>query len=490
MTGKNDLFALVQSLDKNEKRHFRLSATFQKGSKNYTDLFDALLNEKAYDEKKFRFKHKDKNFIKNFAFNKIHLFNRLISSLADYGFERTVDGKMQAMIAECRILFRKEMFRRYFKAIARAKEFAYKHERFGYLLQIIDIEKLIIPKELIYSDKSEELRKEAKLVTAKINNIMEYSAMAGKLLKDFRYFGMTRNIEREALLKKLSNTGIMSSVNNCISSRAAEAYWRVKEIAGNITGRNNEMYEALKQRLRTVSENPYPFTGYIMDYHNDILVSLAECSIKMDVYDDAMNYVNQLNEYNNTRSDKDQTVLAAFLEFKLNLKCGRIKKAVSFIPRLEKMLDIYKGKLQIDTEFAIMFYIAAARIEEKKFHKALDAVNRLLVHPLLNKKSDYECYIRILNLIVHFELKNYDLLRHLVLSTYRYLSRHEKLFKTELVILDFLRKMPEVKNDDDLKYYFKMFSGRLQKLKNDKYERNAFEYFDLLKWVSSKINKQ
>jgi tetratricopeptide (TPR) repeat protein len=226
-----------------------------------------------------------------------------------------------------------------------------------------------------------------------------------------------------------------------------------------------------------------------MDYYLDILVSLTECCIKMNKLDEAMKNLEKMNRYNslNRFTDKDQSIISLYLAFRIYLKNGNIKKASSMITHLEKLLVKYKGKIQIDTEFAVMFYISVTLIEEKKFTKALSAINRMLMHPMLSKKSDYECYIKILNLVVHYELKNYELLRHLVLSTYRYLCRHQKLFKTEELVIDFIRKMPNVKSEDDLNYFFGVFAVKLSKLKKDKYEKNAFEYFDLERWVTDKL---
>jgi len=80
-------------------------------------------------------------------------------------------------------------------------------------------------------------------------------------------------------------------------------------------------------------------------------------------------------------------------------------------------------------------------------------------------------------------------LKHLLISTYRYLCKHEKLFKAEQLVIDFIRKLQKVKTDDDLIFNFSILSKNLSQIKEDKYEKNAFEYFDLLKWVEGKLNK-
>ncbi|MBL8016885.1 MAG: hypothetical protein JNK43_06420 [Ignavibacteria bacterium] len=143
----------------------------------------------------------------------------------------------------------------------------------------------------------------------------------------------------------------------------------------------------------------------------------------------------------------------------------------------------------IDTELSIMFYIVKCRIQEGKFTAALKASNALSSHPLLGKRADYESYLRIMNLVIHFELKNFELLRYLLISVYRFLYKREKLFKVELLVLEFIRKLPKVNSEHELSFLFNRMYKELEKLRNDKFERNAFEYFDFFQWVSSKVSK-
>lgn len=184
---------------------------------------------------------------------------------------------------------------------------------------------------------------------------------------------------------------------------------------------------------------------------------------------------------------EDFEVYEKYLNFRILLKKGEIKKASKLIPVLENILRVYKDKLQIDTELSVLYYILVCRVEEKNFFKALDSCNRLLQHPLLSKRADYETYCMLLNLVIHYELKNTELVKYLLVRTYRYLRKHEKLFKTEQLIIDFILKLQKVMTEDDLIFNFRKLETGLAGLKRDKYERNAFEYFDLHKWVLGKL---
>lgn len=489
MKPANDLFELISSMSKSEKRYFILSSGLQKGDKIYLDLFKAMGKQKVYDENKFRLTNKGKIFLNNFAYNKNHLYRLIMKSLVNYNYSTTADGKMHSLIAECWILFNKAMYKRYFKALAKAKEHAYKFEKYGYLLQILDMEKIIIPKKLIQKTKSEELMQEVYDAAEKMVNIFEYSRTAGLLLNNFRYYGLSREQKHSEALDKLTSAEIMQSPESAKSIRALEAYHRVKEIYYGIKADNINQYSSQLTRYRIVTENPAPFKDYILHYPINILYSLAESCIHLGKTGEAESFLKILsNEVQKEKySQEDFEVFRDHLYLKIFLKREEIQKAAKMIPKLEKIMIKFRDKLQIDTELSIMYYIVLCRIEEKNFSKALAAANRLLSHPLLEKRSDYECYLKIMYLIIHFELKNNDLLRYLLISTYRYLRKHEKLFKTEQLVMEFIRRLQGVKSEDDLNFLFKKLSKDLDKLKKDRYEKNAFEYFDLHKWVNTKL---
>ena len=50
MAKKGNLHALIHSLTKSEKRHFKLVAQSHGSNKNYLDLFDALDGQEVFDE--------------------------------------------------------------------------------------------------------------------------------------------------------------------------------------------------------------------------------------------------------------------------------------------------------------------------------------------------------------------------------------------------------------------------------------------------------
>ena len=78
MKPSTELFNLIQSLSKSEKRFFKLSSSLQDGEKNYLKLFDAIEKQKSYDEKEIKLLFKAEKFIQHLPSEKNHLYKLMV----------------------------------------------------------------------------------------------------------------------------------------------------------------------------------------------------------------------------------------------------------------------------------------------------------------------------------------------------------------------------------------------------------------------------
>ena len=56
-----ELFNLIQSLSKSEKRFFKLSSSLQEGEKNYLKLFETIEKQQQYNESEIKKKYENDN---------------------------------------------------------------------------------------------------------------------------------------------------------------------------------------------------------------------------------------------------------------------------------------------------------------------------------------------------------------------------------------------------------------------------------------------
>lgn len=488
MKKNSELFELIKSLNKNEKRYFRLYTSLQNGSKKYLILFNEIDKQKIYDENKIKESVKDEKLKKNFGFNKSYLRGLILRSLILYNASNIVDIEILNAISAAKILFRKALYGHYFKMLKTAKQLALKYERLGYLLEIMDMEKVIIKKEELHIKKSRALYKDAKNIIDKIDNRFEYSRIISQILHTYRGTGIKRE---EKNYKKIKNyiQKTFDSENKALSISAKESFYRIKQLFSEAEGNFNLVLYNLKKRLEITEKSPEVFKDLIIDQKIDVLADLINTSIKLGKLDEAEKYLEVISSISPANeSDKiDVEVTSVFGMFEVLIKRKDYISAYNYIPKLENLMGKYKNKLLIETELSIKFYMVKTLILAGKFEDALTSINYLLVHPFINKREDYKFYLSILNLIIHYELKNFNLLNHLIRSARRMLLKEKRLYKTEQAILKFLNKLPDIENDADRIKHLENFRMTLLILKAEPYEKNAFEYFDFLEWVDTKI---
>jgi len=143
--------------------------------------------------------------------------------------------------------------------------------------------------------------------------------------------------------------------------------------------------------------------------------------------------------------------------------------------------------IYLDTHRVLVFYykIACLYFGSGDNEKAIDYLNRI-IYQKSDLRSDLQCYARLLHLIAHYELGNFQLLEYLIKSVYRYMAKMENLSKVEEEMFDFLRRSFRV-GAHALKPEFEKLLVKLKKYENNPLERRAFAYLDVISWLESKI---
>ena len=102
-------------------------------------------------------------------------------------------------------------------------------------------------------------------------------------------------------------------------------------------------------------------------------------------------------------------------------------------------------------------------------------------------RTDLQCYARLLHLIAHYELGNYDILEYLLKSVYRFMSKMENLSTVEVAVFAFIRYSFRL-SPKELKPEFEKLLVQLKELEHDRFETRAFMYLDIISWLESKIS--
>ena len=192
----DQLFNLIQSLSKGEKRFFKVYALRLNTSsdKKFIVLFDAIEKQKVYDETKILERHRQLKPVQ-FSNLKAHLYYQLLKSVKLCNSSNLENIKITELLDYARILYNKCLYKECVKMIDKAKAMAMENDRSVLLLEILELEKLVIPKTL---ESGNEQRVNQLIVTtnhvaASIKNINIFSNLSLKLNSYYVQTGFSRS---------------------------------------------------------------------------------------------------------------------------------------------------------------------------------------------------------------------------------------------------------------------------------------------------------
>ncbi|MFM2364149.1 MAG: hypothetical protein RLZZ316_3051, partial [Bacteroidota bacterium] len=158
------LFQLIHSLEKAEKRHFKLyiKRSSAKEELKIVQLFDVLDKLQEYDER-ILLKKMPTITKTQLANLKTHLYKQVLASLRLLKTHESVDLQLSEHLDNARLLYNKGLKTQALRIIEKAKELAKEHQKFNTLVQLISLEKKIETLHITRSttDKTQILANEA-----------------------------------------------------------------------------------------------------------------------------------------------------------------------------------------------------------------------------------------------------------------------------------------------------------------------------------------
>lgn len=482
MNPTNELFELVKSLNSSEKRYFKLSASLQRGYKNYVRLFEALDSQKAYDEKLFKEKFKNEKFISNFNFNKNYLSKLIYRSLQQYTNEHSLDAKLFGLLCKSRILFDKALFGQYFKSVKHGKKISSEFEKFSYLIEFLELERQLAKKEDLPKYDINKIYDQEIDVIDKIRNINILKRRVSALLMLKRIDGVIRSSRAEKLLNDIMEAAEFENENDQLSLTAKERYYFSRSLDAEIRGCFYLAYAFQEKRFNLISDNKKIFDKFIVDNENEAHLALIQAAVSIGDFKTSEKLYRQFFLKIKTPNDK---VNFELMQYQIILAKGLKEEIkVNNMDKIVKFLNRYRGKLNIDTFNQMHFDTAKLYLLQGNFGEALNVTNSTLDSKYLKYTPYLEPYFRVLNLMIHYELGNYRLLKYLISSTEKFLKSKNKLFKTEQLLLTFFKDSVKAKSNISQSAELLNLKKKLNGISKNIFEKNGIELLSLNKWIT------
>lgn len=487
----DDLFQLIKSLDQSEKRYFKIFASLHiKGDNNkYVMLFDAIDRQTEYNETEIREQFKKEKFLNQLHVAKNYLYNTILKSLRLYNSERSKTNELIDLLKDVQTLYDKSLYKQCRKVLDKAKKIAYDYQKFTHILEILDWERSLA-RANAYADIDEpqliQYYKEHQEASDNLININNYWKlnMQSFLLRKKR--GDIRDKEQLKVFNEIIKNPLLLSDDNATTFLSKTFYYNIK---GLYYLTNKDFINLLEHCIKLVElyeANPLLIRqeNYIASLNNLLLVQ-----IELGKYEDAIGTIKKLRKIETKSVPVQARIFVTSYDTELNLylKSGEYEKGIKLIPQINEGLKKYRDTINKESESLFSYNISYLYFGLGDYENSLDWNNKIINDRELNIREDIQCFARILNLLVHYELQNFDLIEYIMKSTKRYLSNKNKLNKFEFLALTHIRKLINAKNNDDKMFIFKEWRKELKSISQDILEIRAFEFFDFISWIESKM---
>ncbi len=489
------LFQLIKSLEKSEKRNFKLyiKRNSAKEDLKIIQLFDALDKLTEYDEKSLlkKLASVEKPQLANL---KTHLYKQLLASLRLLKSSESIDLQLHEQLDHARILYNKGLYHQSLKTLDKVKDIANTYHQDSFLIQVISLEKKI---ETLYitrsmQDKTEQLIVQADEVNEKRILITRLSNLALQLYSWYVKHGHARNEADETGIKTYFKEHLPVNAQQ-LGGFYERLYLYQSYCWYAFIRQDFIMYYRYSQKwLNLFDAEPVMIpveTGhFIKALHNLLnahfdLRNFERFQFILKRFED-FSETNLARQYDIFRVHTFIYIYSARINW--HLMTGTFKEGLLLVPDLEDKLA--KDALYLDKHRILVFNykIATLFFGNGDYETSIDYL-RKIINDHVDLRNDLQCYARLLHMMAHYELGNLELIEgSLIRSVYRYMAKMENLTVIEEEMFKFLRHSFH-RPAHQLKTELKQFLHTIRQFEKSRFETRAFAYLDVISWVESKV---
>ena len=490
MKRTEELFSLIHSLDKHEKRFFKLSASIEAGEKQYMRMFDIIVSQSVYNEEEIlRTLRISKNVL---AFQKNYL-QRLILNHITF-LHCTRKNNTQFLFTQAELLRNKGLYSQLTKLLRKIKEQARGSDTHTTQLDIAGMEHGLAWKDQRLDDAITAIEEKKKILSV-IKRETEYHSLANEIIIKLVRLGDASKTEIIKQLKSLVNDPLIRNEKNAISFRCRNYLFHAMSLYHSVTGSQAKQYLYAKKNFDLFS-SPERTKNFTMNQVFAIHNLVAGCNA-VKKYDEAKQYLDVLLTSSASLVSQREKIWVFFTfydnSFDYYINTGQFKEGALFTEQHEEKIHKLAAKLDVMQLVMLYFLIARIYFGNGNFTKCIEWMNRIRHEEerSVRIRPDLEASTKLFFLIAHYEKGNSDLVPYLSKSLHRHLRGEKRLFKTESLLLDFFgKRIGKAESQKERIKELRKLKAELLPLLDVPYESALLKQFDYIAWIDSKIENR
>jgi len=488
-----DVFSLIKSLSKSEKRSFRLFAERIQGKDEllYMRLFDIMEKQKVLDDLDI-FQRMGTISKGKYSNIKRHLYEQILTSLRLVEKAKKPNIKIREQIDFAFVLYGRGLYMQALKSLERAKSLAHKYQLDFPLLTIVETEKMIHSRHITRSKSHpiEDMIDASSATVKTIMNRVKLSNLRLMIQKSYVENGHVKSEQDELKVIHLFKEKI-DEVDESALGQMEHVYLAQAKVWYYYT--LLDYHSCLKYAKEWVALFDEDADLQVRDINlyfrgfNYVLLCAFYLSLEQDHFD----YLQRLEKFrkeNYLVFNKNSQILSFLYVHsgRLNhyfLK-GNFDVGVNQLGRTIARLERYKNKLDDHRVLVFYYKIAWMYLGNGEPTKAIKYLQQIINMTNTSLRIDIQAYSRLMFLMVHYELKNEGIMPFMLRSYNGFFKKNDvenKMQKELMLLFNALIKSPILPRKSLMEAALK----HLEDLQKIKYEKKGFLYLDAISWIKS-----
>lgn len=495
MPRADSLFELIKSLTKSEKRYFKLFASMQGQDKKYVLLFDAVDAQGSYNEAELKRQFRGEKFVRQFSVAKNYLHSLIMKSLRLYHSGSTTRYTLHEMLLDIEILSDKRLKSQAGKLAAKAVGIAERYDRFPSQLEALVRKHGLEVRESMTAEGLERFAREQHEVLAKLSNLVDYGILFYQVARLVSRGNEVRTQEQMEELDQLMQHPLLLNEDQALSPRSRMRYHWIH--AANHYARG-EMKESLlhnQWNIALLENNPDLLPDHISLY----IAAVSNALLTYERMGDREGFTHMIEKFRTRaqasvmklkrRSREEAAIFASLYThlFAMSAENAEFEKGIELLPDVDRGVKAFDTYLDEASRMVLQLHCSALCCASGEYRRALHYCNLVLLSPEPVEGNAPYCAAHLLNLVIHYELGNFTLLKGLLSSTKRFIRSRNYLHDFEQGVIDLLERLLRLKTESARINAFVALRDRLCELQRDPMERRPLQFFSYIDWLESHI---
>jgi hypothetical protein len=494
------LHRLIRRMSKAEKRYFTLYTSRHAGDEetNYQVLFEAIDAQEEYDEEKLIRQLADRPLVRRFPIAKNRLYHAILRSLDAFHAASDIEARLYRQIHAAAILYRKSLYDQSLKLLESSRKTALRHELLPALEEISRWEKRILERSQYESLGNEEqldqILEQDRDISERLETVNELWELKSRLFMRLYRNGKARSREEQDAFIGLVNDRLAELAPRVCGTEAQYLMHHIRSAGSFATGDYEACYRHLSENLRLLSSSPECFSGDPSVWLS-VVTNAMHVAMRIGKRKDAFRLMDELRAFRDREEGEQHDdlrlrlfVIGMSAELSLLTQSREFEAGAALSERIAAGLKQYGHLVPAIRVGHFCFNLAVCQFAVGHYHEAQRWLQRLFHETPLDLTSDLHGMARILSLVVDLELGNTLLLPHALRSARRFLGTRRKIHAVEEAMLGFVHESLKKRHSPSHADRYDRLAELLGRLRNDPFERHAFEFFDFHAWALGKAS--